>query len=154
MRLTYGKIGAIPSFPVQIHSRELGGLLSCPVEDSIIGRWIIKELSGFNLQEVVCVNEEQTGERYIQFRVPSSSYMLFSKSYVVDEKCFLVDLALPIAAPLGPRMGPPCERTVHEHWKLSIRQNPTSRIGHANVIEKIENCPGSFQRFFKMRDFF
>lgn len=95
--------------------------------------------------------DEQIAEQYLQFRVPTASRTQFPNSYSVDEKYFVVDPALPLAAPIGPRMRPPCEQIVHEHWKLSIQQTPADRKGHANAIEKVENSPGSFQRFLKLR---
>ena len=68
--LKIGRIGALPSVPVQIRCTSIEGLITLPHHQSTIGRWIKKELSGFNISEVVCVDEDQVTDSFLQFRVP------------------------------------------------------------------------------------
>ena len=35
---------------------------------------------------------------------------------------------------------------------MSVQRTSNDRKGHANTIEKVENCPGSIQRFLKLRE--
>lgn len=50
-RLSFRRIGALPSYPLQIRSKELKGLISFPLGQSTIA-WLKSEMSGFNLQNL------------------------------------------------------------------------------------------------------
>ena len=58
--LKIGRIGALPSVPVQIRCTSVEGLITLPLHQSTIGRWIKKELSGFNISEVVMKTRSPT----------------------------------------------------------------------------------------------
>ena len=103
----------------------------------------------FNFQVVTCVNEEQIADEYLQFRVPSSNNDCFPSNHSIGNRNFRIDHALPFSTPYQVTVRPPNEQTVHEHWKLSVLQTSTEKKGHLNVIEKIENNPGSRQRFYQ-----
>ena len=110
------------------------------------------ELSGFNFQCVTCINEDQVVEEYLQFQVPGSCKGCFPSNHVIGNRTVRVDHALPYAPPVQSSMRPPCEQSVYEHWKLSVLQTPVQRKGHLNVIEKVENSPGSHQRYLQLRE--
>lgn len=150
--LSFGRIGALPSYPLQIRSKELKGLVSFPLDQSTIATWLKSEMSGFNFQIVTCINEEHFVEEYLQFRIPASTPDHFPDHFSIDGKNFRIDHALPYATPILPGIRPPCVQTVHEHWKVSVHQTATERKGHVNVIERVEKCIGSDQRLLKLRE--
>ena len=149
--INFGRIGALNSHPLQIKCKELGGLLSLPLECSAIGKWLRNEFSGFNFQRVNCIDEDHFVEEYLQFRVPSLGSDSFPKNGAIGDKSFRINHVLAYANPISSGMRPPIEQTVHEHWKTSVNQTVTQRKGHFNTIEKTENSPGSMQRFLKLR---
>ena len=151
-RVSFGRIGALPSYPVQIRSKELNGLLTFPIKESAIVTWLQSEISGFNFQLVTCVNEEQFVEEYLQFRISAATPDYFPNHYSINGVNFRIDHALPYATPISSGVRPPSPQSVHEHWKLSVQRTSNDRKRHANAIEKVENCPGSIQRFLKLRE--
>ena len=54
--VSFGRIGSLPSCPVQIKSKELKSLLTSPIKESAIVIWLQQKISGFNFQIVTCVN--------------------------------------------------------------------------------------------------
>ena len=109
-------------------------------------------ISGFNITEVVCVDDEQVTDSFLQFRIPIGKEEEYPKSCSYKGKSFSVDHALPYATPVGTRARPPHEQSVHEHWKKAARLAPQEKKGHANCIAKTENCPRSLQRVMKLRE--
>ena len=153
MDLTIGRIGSLPSSPVQIRCSDIGNLISHhPLNKSDIRRWIRAELSGFNFAEVVCIDDEQVTDSFLQFRIPNNEEDDYPKNCQYKGKSFSVDHALPFAAPVSTRARPPHEQTVHEHWKKAARLAPHDKKGHANCIAKTENCSRSLQRVTKLRE--
>ncbi len=144
--------GSLPSVPVQIRCSSVEGLSTPPYHQSTIGRWIKRELSGFNITEVVCIDEDQVTDSFLQFRVPIEDEANYTKVFKYKGKSFSVDHALPYATPIGMRARPPHEETVHEHWKKAARLAPQEPMSHANCIAKAENCPRSLQRVMKLRE--
>ena len=142
--LKIGRIGALPSVPVQIRC--------LPLHQSTIGRWIKKELSGFNISEVVCVDEDQVTDSFLQFRVPIEDESNYPKVFKYKNKTFSVDHALPYATPIGMRARPPQEESVHDHWKKAARLAPQEKISHVNCVAKTANCPMSLQRVMRLRE--
>ena len=151
-RVSFGRIGALPSYPVQIRSKELNGLLTFPIKESAIVTWLQSKISGFNFQLVTCVNDEQLVEEYLQFRISAATPDSFPNHYSFNGVNFRIDHALPYATPISSGVRPPSAQSVHEHWKLPVQRTSNDRKGHANTIEKVENCPGSIQRFLKLRE--
>ena len=80
-RVSFGRIGALPSYPVQIKSKELNGLLTFPIKESAIVTWLQSKISGFNFQLVTCVNDEQHVEEYLQFRISAATPDSFPNHY-------------------------------------------------------------------------
>ena len=150
--LKIGRIGALPSVPVQIRCTSVEGLITLPLHQSTIGRWIKKELSGFNISEVVCVDEDQVTDTFLQFRVPIEDESSYPKVFKYKNKTFSVDHALPYATPIGMRARPPQEESVHDHWKKAARLAPQEKISHVNCVAKTENCPKSLQRVMSLRE--
>ena len=150
--LRVGRIGSLPSVPVQIRCSCVEKFISHPLSKSAIGRWIKSELSGFNITEVVCVDDEQVTDCFLQFRIPIENEDEYPKNCCYKGKSFSVDHALPYATPVGTRARPPHEQSVHEHWKKVARLAPQEKKGHANCIAKSENCPWSLQRVMKLRE--
>ena len=150
--VSFGRIGSLPSYPVQIKSKELNDLLTSPLKESAIVTWLQRKISGFNFQIVTCVNEEQHVEEYLQFRVSAATPISFPNHYSVNGINFRIDHALPYATPISSGVRPPTAQSVHEHWKLSVKKTSNDRKGHANTIEKVENCPGSQLRCLRLRE--
>ena len=150
--LRIGRIGSLPSIPVQIRCSSVEGMYSTPLNKSSIGRWIKSELSGFNIIEVVCVDDDQVTDSFLQFGVPIEEETNYPKVCRHKGKSFSVDHALPYATPIGMRARPPHEQSVHEHWKKAARLAPQEKRCHANCIAKSENCPRSLQRVMKLRE--
>ena len=150
--LKVGRIGSLPSVPLQIRCTSIEEFYSVPYHQSSIGRWIKRELSGFNISEVVCVDEDQVTDSFLQFRVPIEDEANYPKVFKYKGKTFSVDHALPYATHFGMRARPPQEETVHEHWKKAARLAPQEKISHANCIAKAENCPRSLQRVMRLRE--
>ena len=149
--LKIGRIGSLPSTPVQIRCTSIEELNAIPCHQSTIGRWIKRELSGFNITEVVCVDDDQV-DSFLQFRVPIEDEVNYPKVFKYKGKTFSVDHALPYATPIGMRARPPQEETVHEHWKKAARLAPQEKTSHANCIAKAENCPRSLQRVMRLKE--
>ena len=103
---------------------------------------------------MTCVNEDQHVEEYLQFRVSAATPISFPNHYSVNGINFRIDHALPYAMPISSGVRPPTAQSVHEHWKLSVKKTSNDRKGHANTIEKVENCPGSQLRCLKLREVF
>ena len=150
--LKIGRIGSLPSIPVQIRCTSVEELNTIPCHQSTIGRWIKRELSGFNITEVVCVDDDQVTDSFLQFRVPIEDEANYPKVFKYKGKTFSVDHALPYATPIGMRARPPQEETVHEHWKKAARLAPQEKTSHANCIAKAENCPRSLQRVMRLKE--
>ena len=150
--LKIGRIGSLPSVPVQIRSSSVQGLSSSPHHKSTIGRWIKSELSGLNITEVVCIGDDQVTDSFLQFCVPIEDEANYPKVFKYKGKSFSVDHALPYATPIGMRARPPHEQTVHEHGKKAARLAPQEKRSHANCIAKAENCPRSLQRVMRLRE--
>ena len=71
--MSFGRIGALPSYPAQIKIKELNGLLTFPIKESAIVTWLQNKISGFNFQLVTCVNDEPHVEEYLQFRISAAT---------------------------------------------------------------------------------
>ena len=150
--VSFGRIGSLPSYPVQNKGKELNGLLTSSLKESAIVSWLQRKISGFNFQIVTCVNEEQHVEEYLQFRVSAATPISFPNHYSINGVNFRIDHALPYAMPISSGVRPPTAQSVHEHWKLSVKRTSNDRRGHANTIEKVENCPGSQLRCLRLRE--
>ena len=150
--VSFGRIGSLPSYPVQIKSKELKSLLTSPLKESAIVIWLQQKISGFNFQIVTCVNEEQHVEEYLQFRISAATPDSFPNHYSVNGVNFRIDHALPYAMPISSGVRPPAAQSVHEHWKLSVKRTSNDRKGHANAVEKVENCSGSLLRCLRLRE--
>ena len=150
--VSFGRIGSLPSYPVQIKSQELKSLLTSPIKESAIVIWLQQKISGFNFQIVTCVDEEQHVEEYLQFRISAATPGSFPNHYTVNGVTFRIDHALPYAMPISSGVRPPTAQSVHEHWKSSVKRTSNDRKGHANAIEKVENCSGSMLRCLRLRE--
>ena len=106
-RVSFGRIGALPSYPVQIKSKELNGLLTFPIKESAIVTWLQSKISGFNFQLVTCVNDEQHVEEYLQFRISAATPDSFPNHYSFNGVIFRIDHALPYATPISSGVRPP-----------------------------------------------
>ena len=150
--VSFGRIGSLPSYPVQIKSKELKSLLTYPIKESAIVIWLQQKISGFNFQIVTCVNEEQHVDEYLQFRISTAIPGSFPNHYTVNGVNFRIDHALPYAMPISSGVRPPTAQSVHDHWKSSVKRTSNDRKGHANAVEKVENCSGSMLRCLRLRE--
>ena len=140
------RIGSLPYSPMQIPMRNLRALISEPLHESIVGKWLKSELSAVNLCEVVCLNEEQVADKYLQFHVPIDDEHLYPQEVHVQGKSIKIEHALPYATPFTTRARPPYEESVHEHWKNSAKLGVDEKRGRVNCVTKTEGSGGSFQR--------
>ena len=150
--VSFGRIGSLPSYPVQIKSKELKSLLTSPLKESAIVIWLQQKISGFNFQLVTCVDEEQHVDEYLQFRISTAIPGSFPNHHTVNGVNFRIDHALPYAMPISSGVRPPTAQSVHEHWKSSVKRTSNDRKGHANAVEKVENCSGSMLRCLRLRE--
>ena len=150
--VSFGRIGSLPSYPVQIKSKELKNLLTSPIKESAIVIWLQQKISGFNFQIVTCVDEEQHVDEYLQFRISTAIPGSFPNHYTVNGVNFRIDHALPYAMPISSGVRPPTAQSVHDHWKSSVKRTSNDRKGHANAVEKVENCSGSMLRCLRLRE--
>ena len=88
--VSFGRIGSLPSYPVQIKSKELKTLLTPPIKESAIVIWLQK-IFGFNFQIVTCVDEEQHVDEYLQFRISTATPVSFPNHYTVNGVNFRID---------------------------------------------------------------
>ena len=150
--LKVGRIGSLPSVPMQIRCASIHGLMTVPLHQSTIGKWIKKDLSGFNICEVVCVDDDQITDSFLQFRVPIDDENNYPKVFKYKDKIFSVEHALPYATPISVKARPPQGESVHDHWKKAARLAPQEKISRVNCIAKTENCPRSLQRVMQLRE--
>ena len=150
--VSFGRIGSLPSYPVQIKSKELKSLLTYPIKESAIVIWLQQKIFGFNFQIVTCVDEEQHVDEYLQFRISTAIPGSFPNHYTVNGVNFRIDHALPYAMPISSGVRPPTAQSVHDHWKSSVKRTSNDRKGHANAVEKVENCSGSMLRCLRLRE--
>ena len=115
---------SLPSYPVQIKSKELKSLLTSPIKESAIVIWLQQKISGFNFQIVTCVDEEQHVDEYLQFRISTAIPGSFPNHYTVNGVNFRIDHALPYAMPISSGVRPPTAQSVHDHWKSSVKRTP------------------------------
>ena len=101
---------------------------------------------------MTCVDEEQHVDEYLQFRISTATPVSFPNHYTVNGVNFRIDHALPYAMPISSGVRPPSAQSVHEHWKSSDKRTSNDRKGHANAVEKVENCSGSMLRSLKLRE--
>ena len=150
--VSFGRMGSLPSYPVQIKSKELRSLLTSPLKESAIVIWLQQKVSGFNFQLVTCVDEQQHVDEYLQFRISTAIPGSFPNHHTVNGVNFRIDHALPYAMPISSGVRPPTAQSVHEHWKSSVKRTSNDRKGHANAVEKVENCSGSMLRCLRLRE--
>ena len=147
-----GRIGSLPSVPMQIRCASILGLVTLPLSQSKIGKWIKRDLSGFNFCEVVCIDDDQITDSFLQFRVPIDDECNYPKVFRYKDEVFTVEHALPYATPISMKARPPQEESVHDHWKKAARLAPQEKASRFNCITKTENCPSSLQRVMQLRE--
>ena len=150
--LKVGRIGSLPSVPMQIRCANILGLMTLPLAQSRIGKWIKRDLSGFNFCEVVCIDDDQITDSFLQFRVPVEDECNYPKVFRYKDEVFTVEHALPYATPIGMKARPPQEESVHDHWKKAARLAPQEKASRFNCVTKTENCPSSLQRVMQLRE--
>ena len=109
--LRIGRIGSLPSIPLQIRCSSVEGMYATPLNKSSIGRWIKSELSGFNIMEVVCVDDDQVTDSFLQFRVPIEDEMNYKFASIEANPSQLIMpflMQLPLACVLAPLMNSQC----------------------------------------------
>ena len=144
------RIGSLPYSPMQIPMSSLRALISEPLHESVAGKWLKSELSAVNLCEVVCLNEEQIADKYLQFHIPIGDEHLYPQEVHIQGKSIKIEHALPYATPFTTRARPPYEESVHEHWKNSAKFGVDEKKGRVNCVTKTEGSSGSFQRQLKL----
>ena len=150
--LKVGRIGSLPSVPMQIRCASILGLMTLPLHQSKIGKWIKRDLSGFNICEVVCIDDDQITDSFLQFRVPIDDESNYPKVFRYKDEVFTVERALPYATPISMKARPPQEESVHDHWKKAARLAPQEKASRFNCVAKTENCPSSLQRVMQLRE--
>ena len=93
-------------------------LYAAPYHQSSIGRWIKRELCGFNIAEVVCVDEELVTDSFLQFRVPIEDEANYPKVFKYKGKT-----CSSLCYSFWYEGSTPTRETVHEHWKKAARRD-------------------------------
>ena len=147
--LRIGRIGSLPSIPVQIRCSSVEKMISIPLNKSSIGRWIKSELSGFNITEVVCVDDEQVTDSFPQFRVPVEDESSYPRICSYKGKSFSVDHALPyaillLACVLAPLMNSRFMNIGKKQQDLPLRRRNVMQTVSPRLKTALDRCNESW----------
>ena len=152
INVTWGRISALSSIPAQIKLSELQKVGRFQREDDEFERWIWDALRGTCPQQVLCFDEDNNTDWYMQFHIPAKSERVLPTKLIVDEEAILIEHARPYAVLQTGSIRPPAEETMHEHWKNAARLAPSDRKGRSNFIAHVENNFASLQRIAQLQE--
>ena len=152
INVTWGRISALSSIPAQIKLSELQKVERFQREDDEFEKWIWDDLRGTCPQQVLCFDEENNTDWYMQFHIPAKSERVLPTKLIVDKEVILVEHARPYAVLQTGSIRPPVEETMHEHWKNAARLAPSERKGRSNFIAHVENNFASLQRIALLQE--
>ena len=114
------------SVPAQFKLSNLQKIERFQREENGIETWIWETLQGTCPQKVLCFDEENNTDWYMQFHIPTKSENALPTKMTLDDEAMLVD-ARPCAYLQTGAIRPPAEETMHEHWKNAARLAPSER---------------------------
>ena len=130
---------------------EVSSLISHPVTDSKISRWINEQCHGFNTIEVKCVDEDVQNQDMLQFLVQNFE-PAFPCEQTIEDVSFTIEDALPFAQPLSVGNRPPPEETRHDHWNKAACYAYQDKKGtHNNIVAK-KGCVGAVMRAHSLQE--
>ena len=122
-------------------------------EENEIETWIWETLQGTCPQKVLCFDEENNTDWYMQFHIPTKLENALPTKVTLEEEAILVEHARPYAYLQTGAIRPPVEETMHEHWKNAARLAPSERRDRSNFIAHVENNFASLQRISLLHEF-
>ena len=146
INITWGRLSALNSAPAQIKMSALQNIERFHSEGDEFETWIWDTLKGACPQKVLCFDEENNTDWYMQFHIPTKYEEKLPIKLTLDEEVILVEHARPYAYLQTGSRRPPAEETMHEHWKKAVRLAPSERIDRSNFIAHVENNIASLQR--------
>ena len=146
INITWGRLSALNSVPAQIKMSALQNIERFHSEGDEFETWIWDTLKGACPQKVLCFDEENNTDWYMQFHIPTKYEEKLPIKLTLDEEVILVEHARPYAYLQTGSRRPPAEETMHEHWKKAVRLAPSERIDRSNFIAHVENNIASLQR--------
>ena len=153
INVTWGRISALGSVPAQIKLSNLQKIERFQREENGIETWIWETLQGTCPQKVLCFDEENNTDWYMQFHIPTKSENALPTKMTLDDDAILVEHARPYAYLQTGAIRPPAEETMHEHWKNAARLAPSERKDRSNFIAHVENNFASLQRISLLHEF-
>ena len=153
INVTWGRISALSSVPAQIKLSELQKIERFQREEDEFTTWIWGTLQGACPQKVLCFDEENNTDWYMQFHIPTKSEKVLPTKLTLDDEAILVEHARPYAFLQTGSIRPPAEETMHEHWKNAARLAPSERKDRSNFIAHVENNFASLQRISLLHEF-
>ena len=124
INVTWGRISALSSVPAQIKLSELQKIERFQREEDEFTTWIWDTLQGTCPQKVLCFDEENNTDWYMQFHIPTKSEKVLPTKLTLFDEAILVEHARPYAFLQTGSIRPPAEETMHEHWKNAARLAP------------------------------
>ena len=153
INVTWGRISALGSVPAQIKLSNLEKIEKFQGEGNEIETWIWETLQGTCPQKVLCFDEENNTDWYMQFHIPTKLENALPTKVTFEEEAILVEHARPYAYLQTGAIRPPVEETMHEHWKNAARLAPSERRDRSNFIAHVENNFASLQRISLLHEF-
>ena len=153
INVTWGRISALSSVPAQIKLSELQRIERFQRDENEIETWIWDTLQGTCPQKVLCLDEENDTDWYMQFHVPTKSERALPTKVTLDDEVILVEHARPYAYLQTGSFRPPAEETMHEHWKNAARLAPSDRKDRSNFVAHVENNLASLHRTSLLHEF-
>ena len=152
INVTWGRISALNSVPAQIKLSDLQKVGKFQIDDEF-ERWIWEVLQGTCPQKVLCFDEENNTDWYMQFHIPAKSERVLPTKLNFNEETILVEHARPYAVLQTGSIRPPAEETMHEHWKNAARLAPSDRKDRSDFVAHVENNFASLQRTALLQEF-
>ena len=97
INVTWGRISALGSVPAQIKLSNLQKIERFQREENEIETWIWETLQGTCPQKVLCFDEENNTDWYMQFHIPTKSENALPTKITLEEEAILVEHARPYA---------------------------------------------------------
>ena len=153
INVTWGRISALGSVPAQIKLSNLQKIERFQGDENEIETWIWETLQGTCPQKVLCFDEENNTDWYMQFHIPTKLENALPTKVTLEEEAILVEHARPYAYLQTGAIRPPVEETMHEHWKNAARLAPSERRDRSNFIAHVKNNFASLQRISLLHEF-
>ena len=147
INITWGRLSALNSVPAQIKMSALQNIERFHSEGDEFETWIWDTLKGACPQKVLCFDEENNTDLYMQFHIATKYEEKLPIKLTLDEEVILVEHARPYAYLQTGSRRPPAEETMHEHWKKAVRLAPSERIDRSNLLRMLKTILPHFNGF-------